>query len=137
MAFVSLVHLISVPISTNAITRFKPGLAKRSWRKCPLLRYHLLWLTLIGRSLVVDHIYQNNSGNVDAIAYAYCSRDTNEPERAIPVELVRSLARQLAYDSSTSTIRQEVLDQYEELGGEDKPSRQLNLADCANLLVDL
>lgn len=53
---------------------------------------------MASRSLVVDkHIAdgQSNSQQIP-LAYFYCSRDTSEPQRADPEEILRSIARQLS-----------------------------------------
>jgi ankyrin repeat protein len=88
-------------------------------------------------SLVVDHVNKSIEPSVDALVYFYCTRDTAEPERAEPGQILRCLARQLAYYQPSSTIRTDAVERYEAftLGG--TQARDLGIDDTLNLIAEL
>lgn len=68
-------------------------------------------------SLVVDkHIADGQSHSQEIpLAYFYCSRDTSEPQRADPEEILRSIARQLSSVDVDLPIRQPAKKKYHEV----------------------
>ncbi|CAG5138755.1 uncharacterized protein ALTATR162_LOCUS433 [Alternaria atra] len=88
-------------------------------------------------SLVVDHVSKSIEPSVDALVYFYCTRDTAEPERAEPGQILRCLARQLAYYQPSSTIRTDAVERYEALTLGGTQARDLGVDDTLNLIAEL
>jgi hypothetical protein len=90
------------------------------------------------RSLVVDRIIQQRQENPQAayLAYFYCTRDTAEPKRAQPVEILRSIIRQLSCLSSQTPIRRPVIEKWNERV-ENESDHGLDMEECVSLLLDL
>lgn len=88
-------------------------------------------------SLVVDYINKSIDTSVNALIYFYCVRDTAEPERAEPGQILMCLARQLAYHQPSSTVRTEAVERYENftLGG--TQARDLGIDDTLDLIAEL
>lgn len=86
---------------------------------------------LIGFSAsVIEYINQENRANAHPapIAYFYCARNTTEPERADPEEVLRSLLEQLSSSDEDSPIRNPVVRAYEEKKKEAKGRKPERLA---------
>jgi hypothetical protein len=66
-------------------------------------------------SLVVDRVKSVADPAVDAIVCFYCVRDTAEPERSQPAQIIRSIVCQLAFHVSTASVRKEAIELYETL----------------------
>lgn len=81
--------------------------------------------------------------DLGALAYFYCSRDTAEEKRSQPHEVLRSLIRQLAFESSPSSqLRPAAALKYQEKEGQAKENRAeevetLSWDDCLSLIVEL
>jgi hypothetical protein len=88
-------------------------------------------------SLVVDEVFDANVLNADAIVYFYCSRDSNEPERADAVAILRSFVRQLAYKQSLSTVNKKAVEKYKQMTDQGLAPKSLTSTDSANLLAEL
>jgi hypothetical protein len=69
------------------------------------------------------------------LAYFYCTRDTAEPKRAQPVEILRSIIRQLSCLNS-QPIRKPVIDKWNERV-EAESDHGLEMDECVSLLLDL
>ena len=81
----------------------------------------ILWLHGIpgsGKSMLVAHVvdyFQTRSSSERCpapLAYFYCVRNTNEPERADPEELLRSILEQLSSSDQDLPIREPVAQAY-------------------------
>lgn len=88
-------------------------------------------------SLVVDHVSKSIEPSVNALIYFYCVRDTAEPERAEPGQILRCLARQLAYHQPSSTVRTEAAERYEAFTVGGTQARDLGIDDTLNLITEL
>lgn len=94
-------------------------------------------------SAVVDSFLQESSGKDSSapIAYFYCSRNSAEPERSNPDEIMRSILRQLtvSHDSS-SRVHESVLHEYERRQAvanvDSFEITKLQTADCLKLIID-
>lgn len=75
------------------------------------------------------------------MAVFYCSRNTAEPERGQPVEILSALLRQLASSKPDVPIRDAVAKEYEirkKKAEEDcSPLRKLTIRDCTELILHL
>jgi hypothetical protein len=88
-------------------------------------------------SLVVDTLRSVGDKNLDPLAYFYCARDTAEPERADPAQILKCIARQLAYNPTASTIRPAAEIKYDELTEGGIQSKQLDFKQSAELILDI
>lgn len=70
------------------------------------------------------------------LAYFYCTRDTAEPKRAQPVEILRSIVRQLACLNSQTPIRSPAIEKWKERV-EGESDHGLDIEECVSLLLDL
>ncbi|KAL2069304.1 hypothetical protein VTL71DRAFT_15642 [Oculimacula yallundae] len=105
----------------------------------------ILWLHGIpgsGKSMLVAHVieYLQNRGTEDGgLAYFYCVRSTNEPERADPVELLRCLLEQMSCFSEDEPVQSPVVKAYKagkkEAKGR-KPSK-LDIEECVDVMLEL
>lgn len=108
----------------------------------------ILWLHGIpgsGKSMLVCHVieYLRNRAqqchDSAPIAYFYCARNVNEPERADPTELLRNILEQLCSIDAETPIRKPVSDAYlarkKEARGR-KPEK-LNLEDTIDVILEL
>jgi nucleoside-triphosphatase THEP1 len=108
----------------------------------------ILWLHGIpgsGKSMLVARVIQYLQSQMPEadgqapLAYFYCARTANEPERSDPVELLRSIIEQLSCYDEESPIRPPVVDIYltkkKEARGR-KPDK-LYLEDCVKVLLAL
>ena len=75
------------------------------------------------------------------IAYFYCARNTAEPMRAKPVEIVCALLKQLCSAKLDEPIKDPVAQEYEarkKKAEEDCSAlRRLSLEDCTRLIIEL
>jgi hypothetical protein len=85
----------------------------------------------------VETITNTAAKDLNPIAYFYCMRDSAELERADPTQILRCIARQFAYDATVSAIRPAAINKYDELTEGGVEDRQLDLNQCATLIVDL
>jgi exopolysaccharide biosynthesis predicted pyruvyltransferase EpsI len=70
----------------------------------------------IFRSSLIDHLGHESPANTQPvpIAYFYCVRNTAEPERANPDEILRSILKQLSSSEPDLRIREPVVKAYKE-----------------------
>jgi hypothetical protein len=89
-------------------------------------------------SLVVDLMLQERTKNPETahLAYFYCTRDTADPKRAQPVEILRSIVRQLSCQTSRLPIRKPVLDKWYDRVEADSDA-QLDVKECVDVLLEL
>ncbi|OJJ30091.1 hypothetical protein ASPWEDRAFT_120837 [Aspergillus wentii DTO 134E9] len=95
---------------------------------------------------VIDSFLQNRSGpngSVAApVAYFYCTRNSFEPQRSDPEDIMQSLLRQLAFSQNNQRdIHEAVLNDYQrredeaKLNGWDIP--KLCISECVRLILDI
>ena len=93
---------------------------------------------------MIEHINKGRSSNRNPapIGYFYCVRNTSEPERADPDEIMRSILKQLSSSTSDVAIREPVAAKYKELKlkadetGCLEPSK-LSITECEALILEL
>ncbi|KAF7889956.1 uncharacterized protein EAF02_002371 [Botrytis sinoallii] len=108
----------------------------------------ILWLHGIpgsGKSMLVCHVIEYLQSRAQQhqssapIAYFYCVRTVNEPERANPTEILRNILEQLCSLDAETPIREPVSKQYlarkKEARGR-KPER-LSLEETVNIILEL
>jgi hypothetical protein len=71
------------------------------------------------------------------IAYFYCARDSAEPQRAEPDEILRSIARQLSSQAVDEPIRYPTKRRYDQLRKRSSQVPRLGPDDCLSLIVSL
>jgi hypothetical protein len=82
-----------------------------------LLSISMFYCLLKGTSSsVIEKLHQKNSQNPDSpsLAYFYCARNSAEPERSHPDEIMRSILKQLSFSDADQTIRDPVVTAYRE-----------------------
>lgn len=92
---------------------------------------------------MIEHLNKerSNSESPAPIAYFYCVRNTSEPERADPDEIMRSILRQLSSSTSAVAVREPVAARYKELKMEadeigEEPTK-LTITECQELILEL
>lgn len=83
----------------------------------------------------------NSNSSTSLIAFFYCARNTAEPERAKPVEIMGALLRQLASSKPDLPVKEPVAKEYEmrRKKAEDDCSslKKLTVQDCTRLIIEL
>jgi hypothetical protein len=102
----------------------------------------LLTLNCWIRSAVINNVFEANSASsAPPIAFFYCVRNEAERERAMPVEILRAILRQLASTKPDMPIKAPVAKEYEnrkKKADEDCSSlRELTVEDCTRLILEL
>lgn len=95
------------------------------------------------RSSVIQKIEEQTRSNpaTSPLAYFYCARDSAEPERANPEEIIRALLKQLSSPSPAYPIKAAVLSAYNhksreaDLDGSDPD--KLTVAECSQLILEI
>ncbi|KAI9771411.1 MAG: hypothetical protein M1839_002801 [Geoglossum umbratile] len=118
------------------------------WRKSSVSS--ILWLHGIpgsGKtklvSLVIEYFFTEYSANTrpTPISYFYCARNSAEPQRADPEEILRSILKQLSSSKSELPIREPVASIYKERRDEAEEDgcepTKLSLAECIELILAL
>jgi uncharacterized protein YqfB (UPF0267 family) len=109
-----------------------------------LCQYYIaLWddigTSYFSRSLVIDDFL--NDGETDAalapIVYFYCARDAAESERADPSALFRTIVRQLSCPRPGLPVHKSVMKKYDNLTDQGAQTKQLNLDECAKLIIEV
>jgi hypothetical protein len=96
------------------------------------------------RFSVIEHLSKEKSTNETSapVAYFYCARNTTEPERANPDEILRSILKQLSCSKTDLPIREPIATRYQELKEEaendgcEEPAK-LTATDCEELILSL
>jgi hypothetical protein len=93
----------------------------------------------ITRSAVVDYELQDIEEHPGAapVAYFYCSRNTAEPERSDPAEVLRSIARQLCGDNVSKPVPEQLRRVHQFLGAPEPGTAKLPLDLTIKLILDL
>src|SRR3981189_1798694 len=95
------------------------------------------------RYCVVECLSKHNSSNVASapMAYFYCARNTAEPERANPDEIMRSILKQLSCATLQQPIREPLAGTYkqrkEEADNDGCEPTKLTLTECVELILAL
>ena len=95
------------------------------------------------RSSVIECLSNENSTNTEhaLISYFYCARNSAEPQRADPDEILRSILKQLSCTKSDLPIREPVAKTYkerkEEAEEDGRELTKLTLADSVGLILAL
>lgn len=102
-------------------------------------RLHLIFVLLLtlSSSLVVETLRGTAGENLDPVAFFYCMRDTAEPERGDATQILKCIARQLAYNTTASAVRPAAINKYEELTEGGIRFKELDLEQSATLIMDL
>ncbi|KAK4107910.1 hypothetical protein N656DRAFT_719196, partial [Canariomyces notabilis] len=90
-------------------------------------------------SAVVDYELQDIEKHPGAapVAYFYCSRNTAEPERSDPAEVLRSIARQLCGDDVSKPVPEQLRRVHQFLGAPEPGTAKLPLDLTIKLILDL
>lgn len=80
-------------------------------------------------------VFEGNE--MHALAYFYCMRDSAEPQRAMPQQILACIARQLSRRSPIDSIAPPTLKLYEELHLQDGSNRAPNIEELSALIRDL
>jgi hypothetical protein len=110
-------YVCTLPSSTTLLTVWilKLGLVKVSWCKYGLLNTAFQLITLLRSSVIEDlHHEQSQNPNAAPIAYFYCSRDSAEPERASPEEIMRCIVEQVASNTADLPVREPLVAVYKQ-----------------------
>ncbi|ATZ54933.1 hypothetical protein BCIN_11g02450 [Botrytis cinerea B05.10] len=109
----------------------------------------LLWLNGMagcGKSVltsaVIESLCQEASsmGTAAPVAYFYCSRNTAEPERANPEEVLRSILEQVSSNTANLPIRKPVVEVYKNLKKDNRglpPQERLSLDETTEVLLEI
>ncbi|KAF5867477.1 putative ankyrin repeat protein [Botrytis fragariae] len=110
----------------------------------------ILWLNGIagcGKSVltsaVIESLCQESSsmGTAAPVAYFYCSRNTAEPERANPEEVLRSILEQVSSNTANLPIRKPVVEIFKNLIKENRgispPQELLNSNETTEVLLKI
>ncbi|KAH7409627.1 hypothetical protein BKA64DRAFT_705387 [Cadophora sp. MPI-SDFR-AT-0126] len=105
----------------------------------------ILWLHGIpgsGKSMLISHVIeylQSRSIEDGGLAYFYCARSANEPERADPVELLRCLVEQMSCLSEDEPIQLPVAKAYKDKKKEarGRKAEKLSMDECVDVMLEL
>ncbi|KAG4437473.1 hypothetical protein IFR05_007028 [Cadophora sp. M221] len=105
----------------------------------------ILWLHGIpgsGKSMLVAHVIeylQARAQRDGGVAYFYCARTANEPERADPAELLRCLLEQMACLDESEPIQLPVVTAYNSRKKEarGRTPEKLGMDECAEVVIEL
>lgn len=105
----------------------------------------ILWLHGIpgsGKSMLVAHVIeylQARAQGDGGVAYFYCARTANEPERADPTELLRCLLEQMACLDESEPIQLPVVTAYNSRKKEARGRKpeKLGMGECAEVVIEL
>lgn len=94
-------------------------------------------------SAVVDAFLLESSGQTTPtpLAYFYCTKNSAEPERSVPDEIMRSIVRQLTLSNGPSAIvHNRLLQEFENRQSESKLGgfevRRLKIGECVKIILD-
>jgi hypothetical protein len=96
-------------------------------------------IDVCGRSAVVDYELEETEKHPTSVpvAYFYCSRNTAEPERSDPVEILRCIARQLCGDDLSKPVPEQLRHVHEFLGAPSPGTSNIPLDRSIQLILDL
>ena len=89
------------------------------------------------RSLVIDHLQSTINRDSEYVAYFYCARNTAEPERGNPEEILRSILRQLSCPDPVFPIHELVQKAYVDMQDQGFGPRKLALDETSKLIIDV
>ncbi|KAH6710655.1 hypothetical protein BKA61DRAFT_578491 [Leptodontidium sp. MPI-SDFR-AT-0119] len=95
-----------------------------------------------GKSMLVAHVIeylQARAQGDGGVAYFYCARTANEPERADPTELLRCLLEQMACLDESEPIQLPVVTAYNSRKKEARGRKpeKLGMGECAEVVIEL
>jgi len=87
----------------------------------------------------VIEFLQNRGIDEGGLAYFYCARSANEPERADPVELMRCLVEQMSCLSEDEPIQTPVVKAYKDRKKEARGRKpeKLGIEECVDVMLEL
>jgi hypothetical protein len=90
------------------------------------------------RSLVIDKISEELKSQVNPppLAYFYCTRESSEPKRANPTEIMLSILRQLSCKNDDTPIFPPVTEKWQERLSQGSEHR-LDLDECVDVILEL
>ncbi|KAF7954213.1 hypothetical protein EAE96_005342 [Botrytis aclada] len=108
----------------------------------------ILWLHGIpgsGKSMLVCHVIEDLRNRAQQhhssapIAYFYCARTVNEPERTNPTEILRNILEQLCSSDAETPIREPVSKKYpaQRKEARGRTPEKLNLEETIDLVLEL
>ena len=105
----------------------------------------ILWLHGIpgsGKSMLVAHVIEflrDRTIDEGGLAYFYCARSANEPERADPVELLRCLVEQMSCLSEDEPVQLPVAKAYKDRKKESRGRKpeKLGMDECVDVMLEL
>ncbi|KAH7308795.1 hypothetical protein BKA65DRAFT_519930 [Rhexocercosporidium sp. MPI-PUGE-AT-0058] len=105
----------------------------------------ILWLHGIpgsGKSMLVVHVIeylQARAQGDGGVAYFYCARTANEPERADPAELLRCLLEQMACLDESEPIQLPIVAVYHSRKNEARGRKpeKLGMEECVEVVIEL
>ena len=90
---------------------------------------------------VIEYIRSQTKAESNHIplAYFYCARTINEPERSDPVELMRSILEQLSCSDADLPIRLPVVKRYllKKKEAKARKPEKLDLSECVEVILEL
>jgi hypothetical protein len=87
-------------------------------------------------SIVIEELLANSQDD-HCLVYFYCSRNTAEPERSDPEEILRSIVRQMSVPSSRESVLRPVIEKYEEREKKGFADGPLRLEESVETIVKL
>lgn len=88
-------------------------------------------------SLVISHLQSTINRDSEYVAYFYCVRNTAEPERGNPEEILRSILRQLSCSDPIFPIHELVQKAYIDIQDQGFGPRKLTLDETSKLIIDV
>ena len=67
----------------------------------------------LSRSIVIEKLLKEKSESSAPLAYFYCARDSSDPQRADPEEVLRAVVKQLSCSDSSRSLAEPVLHEYQ------------------------
>jgi len=91
------------------------------------------------RSLLIDEMTSTSviSSRAPPVAFFYCAKETAEPERSRPTEVLLSIARQLSGDDPEYSIRLPLITTYNKHYDFGVKPRRLESSECVELILAL
>ncbi|KAK0110256.1 hypothetical protein ONS96_001878 [Cadophora gregata f. sp. sojae] len=105
----------------------------------------ILWLHGIPgseKSMLIAHVIeylQSRSTEDGGLAYFYCARSANEPERADPVEMLRCLVEQMSCLSEDEPVQMPVVKAYKDRkkAARGRRPEKLGMDECVEVMLEL
>jgi hypothetical protein len=85
--------------------------------------------------LVIDQLSKELNGSSEKLAYFYCTRESTEPTRSNPTEILLSILKQLSSTRAQNPIHTAVVDKWLERQDEGTDYR-LDILECTELIIE-